>query len=277
MIGGREDRVGECRILAEFAKRVGAGPLVVATVASEVPDELWALYRPLFRRLGVRRVQHLPIETREDAVNGDGVNEHIVERAAGIFFTGGSQLRITTLLGGTALCERVAELHARGGAIGGTSAGASVLSDTMLVSGASDKSPRLGDMLRMAPGLGLLPDMIVDQHFAERGRIGRLIAAVAQNARALGIGLDEDTAIVVDPPGAFRVLGQGAVYVVDGTTVTDTNVVEGEDERTLTVHDVRIHLLSDGQRFDLATRRPLPPVPAPADVEERCHRQARPR
>lgn len=229
---------------------------MVTTVASEVPEELWENYEPVFRRLGVEQLVHMPLESRQSVVEHGAAHQEVVRRARGVFFTGGSQLRITALLGGTPLCSAIEELNARGGALAGTSAGASVMSGTMLVSGTGEKSPRLGDVLRMAPGLGFVPDMIIDQHFAERGRIGRLMAAVAQNAKTLGIGIDEDTAIVVDRPGGFRVIGTGAVYVIDGSTITNTNVVEGHDEQTLSAHGLRVHLLSAGERFDLTARAP---------------------
>ena len=172
----------------------------------------------------------------------------------GVFFTGGDQLRISSQIGDTPVERRVRDIHAAGGVIAGTSAGASVMSDTMLVRGSSAESHRIGD-LHMAPGLGLIHDVIIDQHFAERGRIGRLLGAVAQNPRVLGIGIDEDTAIVVEGE-AFRVLGGGAVYVVDGAGVTHSNIAEAAPQRTLSLYDVRLHVLSSGDPFDLALRRP---------------------
>jgi cyanophycinase len=128
------------------------------------------------------------------------------------------------------------------------------MSDTMLVKGASRESHRIGD-LHMAPGFGLIRDVIIDQHFAERGRIGRLLGAVAQNPRVLGIGIDEDTAIVVRGAN-FTVMGSGAVYVVDGAGVTHSNIAEAEPERALSLHDVRMHVLSAGDQFGLDKRRP---------------------
>jgi cyanophycinase len=259
VIGGREDLEGECEILAEFVARAPRGPIVVATLASEVPDELFTRYERVFRdKLGVKEVVHLTVDSREGVVDGNArEHEEVVRRATGVFFTGGSQIRVTTMLGGTPLCEKIRELHARGGAIAGTSAGASVLSSTMLVSGPSAASRTVGDALRMAPGLGLLPDLIIDQHFAERGRLGRLTAAVAQNPALLGVGLDEDTAIVLERPNCFSVLGRGAVYVVDGTHITRTNVIEDREDETLSVHGVRLHILNAGESFDVLERAPI--------------------
>ena len=128
--------------------------------------------------------------------------------------------------------------------------------ETMLVSGNGDESHKIGDTLRMAPGLGFVKDMIIDQHFAERGRIGRLLAAVTQNPRLLGVGIDEDTAILIEGEKEFRVLGSGAVYVIDGRGVTETNISERDAEHTLSIYDARLHLLSQGGTFDLKSRRP---------------------
>ena len=128
------------------------------------------------------------------------------------------------------------------------------MSDTMLVRGASAESHRIGD-LHMAPGLGLIRDVIIDQHFAERGRIGRLLGAVAHSPRVLGVGIDEDTAILVRGR-RFEVLGSGAVYVVDGEGVTQSNISEGDSMSALSMYDVTLHVLASGDIFDLDKRRP---------------------
>lgn len=156
------------------------------------------------------------------------------------------------------------DLHAQDGLIAGTSAGASVMSETMVVGGSSDESYRIGD-LHMAPGLGLLPQVIIDQHFDECGRLGRLLGAVAQNPRMLGIGIDEDTAIEVTGT-SFEAIGTGAVTIVDGAGVTRSNIAEASPERTLSINDVRLHVLSAGDRFDLEQRRPRPPVDDKDDI-----------
>jgi cyanophycinase len=254
IVGGREDKEGDRLILRFIAEEVGGEKLVVATVASEKPDELWDVYERLFRGLGVRHVHHLNIASREEARSERKVR--ILRDAQGVFFTGGDQLRITSQLGDTPVYERIREIHAGGGLIAGTSAGASVVCETMLVSGDGASSPTVAGSVRMAPGLGLLRHVIIDQHFAERGRMGRLVAAVAQNPRILGIGIDEDTAIIVEGYQELTVLGKGAVYVVDGSGVSYTNLTEEDGDRTLTVLDVRLHLLSQGDRFDLESRRP---------------------
>jgi cyanophycinase len=256
VIGGHEDKTGDCVILEALASRLGRGPLLLATMASTLPHEQLAEYRSAFHRLGVKNVVELAIGDREDALDGSAEERAaLLARAAGVFFTGGSQIRITTAIGGTPIFEAVRALHRRGGVIAGTSAGASVMSATMLVYAASDTSLRVSDALRMAPGLGLLPHVIVDQHFAQRGRIGRLAAAVAQNPELLGVGIDEDTAIVLDTARELRVIGRGAVYVVDGSQVVRTNLADEETDCCVSVHGARLDILSSGDRYDLLLRR----------------------
>jgi cyanophycinase len=252
IIGGHEDKEGDRIVLKKIAERLGSGKLVIATVASHQPEGYFETYKAAFADLGVTDLIELYVEERGEALKDAA--RSVFEDAAGIFFTGGDQLRISSQIGDTPIERMVRELHARGGLVAGTSAGAAVMSETMLVKGTSQESHRIGD-LHMAPGLGLVRDVIIDQHFAERGRIGRLLGAVAQNPRVLGIGIDEDTAIEVDG-SRFKVLGSGAVYVVDGSAVTHSNIAEASPEKTLSMHDVHLHVLSSGDAFDLERRRP---------------------
>jgi cyanophycinase len=252
IIGGGEDRERGRVILKEVARAVGRGPLVIATVASHDPEGYFEVYQKAFADTEVGELKELYLQERSEALDREKLA--LFDGATGVFFTGGDQLRISSQVGDTPVEEKVREIYERGGVIAGTSAGASVMSDTMLVRGTSQESHRIGD-LHMAPGLGLIRDVIIDQHFAERGRIGRLLGAVAQNARVLGIGIDEDTAIVVRGT-EFRVIGSGAVYVVDGSGVTHSNIAEARTDRALSIFDVRMHVLSAGDRFSLTDRRP---------------------
>jgi cyanophycinase len=265
IIGGHEEREGEAIILRAVAERVKGGKLVVATLATSTPEETYQEYRRAFTALGVKQIVHLDVSDREDLLRNPRLE--LIEGASVVFFTGGGQLRITTQFGGTRLCEQIQEFYRRGGTIAGTSAGASVMSDTMLVSGEADSSHRVGANLLMAPGLGYIKDVIIDQHFAERGRIGRLLGAVAQNPRFLGIGLDENTAIIVEKENRVRVLGAGAVYVVDGRQVTCTNMDDDNQNRTLSIFNVRLHVLSQGDEFDLWTREPIGGKPEKTERE----------
>jgi cyanophycinase len=264
VIGGHEDKHHERLILRYLARRVGSGTLVVSAVASEEPEELWEEYEGVFRALNVRHVRRLSIESRADAESPKSLR--VLKDATAVFLTGGDQLRITSMIGDTPVFSRLVEIFASGGMIAGTSAGASVMSETMLIGGGSNGSHRIGPDLQLAPGLGLAHDMVIDQHFAERGRIGRLLGVVAQNPRILGVGLDENTAIALNPSRGFRVLGEGAVYVVDGATVTNTNIAEEERDRAMSIYNVTVHLLTQGDRFTIATRTPSS---APAESIEK--------
>jgi len=181
----------------------------------------------------------------------------LLERASTVFMTGGDQLRITSQIGDSPVYQTLMKLHNRGSLIVGTSAGASAMSETMLVGGDNDDSPLVSGP-EMAPGLALMTGVIIDSHFAERGRLGRLLGAVALNPRNIGIGIDEDTAIIVEENSSFRVLGSGAVYMVDGSDVSYSNLSEKEKNDTLSVTDVKLHMLVDGDGFDLRERRPYP-------------------
>jgi len=254
IIGGHEDREGEKTVLREIAARVGGKRVVVVTTASEEPDDLFATYRKAFADLGVKEVSHVHGNEREDNLGEKAADP--VRRAGAVFFTGGDQLRLTSQLGDTPVFQAIQELYHDGGVVAGTSAGASVLSDTMLVSGESGSSPKGGDAIQMAPGFCLIEGVVVDQHFAERGRIGRLIAAVAQNPKSLGVGIDEDTAIVVER-ARFSVVGSGGVCVVDGGSVTFSTVADVENDQPFSVHDAKVHTLAPGDKFDLKARRPV--------------------
>jgi cyanophycinase len=258
IIGGGEDRDpnGERRILREVARHVRGGRLVLATVASREPQGYFEDYQAAFAGMDdVGELVELYVEDRHEAMDRSKLS--VLDDAAGIFFSGGDQLRITSQIGDTGIEAKVKTLLERGGVVAGTSAGAAVMSETMLVKGTSKETHRIGD-LHMAPGMGLIRDVIIDQHFAERGRFGRLLGAVAHNPRVLGLGIDEDTAAVVEGE-EFRVIGSGAVYVVDGADVSFCNVAEARPDRALSMHDVRVHVLSDDDGFDLKRRRPLQP------------------
>jgi cyanophycinase len=252
IIGGGEDKEGQRVILREVARHLNGGKLVLATVASHQPEGYFEAYQKAFADLGIEDLVELYVNDRAETLDPEKLR--LLDGAAGVFFSGGDQLRISSQIGDTPIEQRVREIHERGGLIAGTSAGASMMSETMLVKGTSGESYKIGD-LNMAPGLGLVRDVIIDQHFAERGRFGRLFGAVAHNPRELGIGIDEDTAIVLQD-SRFEVIGNGCVYIVDGAGVTYSNIAEARPERSLSMYDVRLHVLSSGDTFDLAKRRP---------------------
>ena len=252
IIGGKEDKTGDRVILREVASRTDHGKLVVISAASEMAHELWEQYRSIFRSLGVKKIEHLSIKSAEEA--RDPLKLALLSGAQTLFFTGGDQLRLSSKIGGTAIKDFIFEHYENGGTIAGTSAGASVMGPVMLVGAAMEKneSHKVGNFM-MAPGLGLVDDVIIDQHFAQRGRIGRLLRAVALNPALLGIGIDEDTSIILQG-NRFLVRGSNAVYVVDGRNVTYTNMSESGVDNTMSMHDVKLHIMADSETYDLRSR-----------------------
>jgi cyanophycinase len=254
VIGGAESKDDNAEILRRVADRVDGGCLVVMTCATEEPEAAWERYRDVFRDLGVSDLAHVDVREREDAL--DEERSAPIDDAAAVFFTGGDQLRITSHIGGSPVLRRIRALLDRGGVVAGTSAGAAVMSETMLVEGDSRNTPHVGEIVRMAPGLGFLRGAVVDMHFSERGRMGRLIGAIAQNPEVLGIGIDEDTAIVVEGD-RVEFAGTGGVWFVDGSRAQGSNVGDAAMDETLTIEGVLVHVLGNGRRFDLRERRPV--------------------
>ena len=259
IIGGAEDKLGDKKILKEVAKYINkeTGNMLIATVATEYPKETYEKYYEIFKKIGIKNINKLDIVTRKDAF--DISNIKLVEECDLLFFTGGDQLRITSILGGTDIIDTIKELTNKGKVIAGTSAGASVMSDTMIVKGKDDESPRKCT-LSMSPGLALVKSIIIDQHFAQRGRIGRLLTAVAQNPEVLGMGIDEDTAIVLSDKGIGSVIGSGAIYFIDGSDITYTNTSEQNSEDVLSMFNVKLHVLKEGNKFDLIKKVPFEEV-----------------
>lgn len=256
IIGGAEDKKGEKEILKEVCSKLDREneELVIATVATELPEEVGKEYTKIFRNLGVKKISVLDIQEREHAF--EEKNIHMLKAASIVFFTGGDQLKITSLLGGTPLYKVIKDIYKDGCVFVGTSAGASVMSDTMIISGSDDDSPKKCTV-KMAPGLGLIKDVIIDQHFAQRGRVGRLLGAIAENPECLGIGIDEDTAIEVCDKGYFKVIGSSAVYVIDASNISYTNVSEQNPDELLSMFNVKMHVLKCDDRFDLIKRQPF--------------------
>jgi cyanophycinase len=255
IIGGAEDREEDCEVLREFVRLAGGARsrLVIISVASDAPREVAGLYDKTFRRLGSRQVRALEVTARADA-NGDEAVAAI-DAATGVFFTGGNQLRITRLLGGTRLDTALHRRREEGLVVAGTSAGAAMMSGVMIVGSAPTMTLRAG-VVELGSGLGFLPGVLIDQHFEQRGRLRRLLAAIAQHPHELGLGIDEDTGVVVDGH-TFEVVGSGSVTVVDAGGLTHTNLGEVERHELLAVCGVRIHVLPAGYRFDLRNREPV--------------------
>ncbi len=256
IIGGAEDKTGRMEILGEIVRLTDGGRVVVMTTATEHPEEAGRDYERLFSDLGAREVESVRIDTRREAEDQEAARA--LRRADAVFFTGGDQLRITSILGGTRVYEALFDAYRCGALIAGTSAGASALSSTMIVGGLDNDQARKCT-LKMAPGLGLMEQALIDQHFAQRGRLGRLLCGVAENPHVLGIGIDEDTAIRVEPDARFFVLGSGAVTVIDGATLRDSNVSELAPNEILAIEGVTLHVLPRAYGYDMKTRKVLPP------------------
>ncbi|HAG81432.1 MAG TPA: cyanophycinase [Cyanobacteria bacterium UBA12227] len=255
IIGGAEDKEGDCTILREFVRRAGGvnARIAVMTVATSLPREVGDDYTRVFERLGVEDVRIVDTVTREDASSSSALEA--IEKATGVFFTGGDQARITSILKDTELDELIHKRFAEGLVIGGTSAGAAVMPDVMIVEGDSETNPRM-EIVDMGPGMAFLPGVVIDQHFLQRGRLGRLISALAQQPAVLGFGIDENTAIVVNGH-QFEVIGEGAVTVIDESEITHTNIGDILKDEDLAICGAKLHILPHGYKFDLKTRKPI--------------------
>jgi cyanophycinase len=255
VIGGNEDKEGDCTLLAEFVRMAGGDKsrIVVMTAATDLPEELGAEYSRVFRRLGAKSVNVVDVSAREDA--GDPKLLAVLAQATGVFFTGGDQLHVTSLIGGSEMDLLLHELYKKGVVLAGTSAGAAMMSASMFVRGPSEENPRL-ENLQLGPGAEFLMGAIIDTHFSQRGRHGRLISAVAHYPHALGLGIDEDTALVAKD-GIFEVIGRGAVTVIDGGKLTYTNVPDIRENEALALYNIQLHILTAGHRFDMRERLPI--------------------
>lgn len=267
LIGGAEDKVGSKAILRRFVQLAGGREARIAIIAtaSAFHDLVGKRYISLFTALGAAHAELLPLDSRAQASNRNLLNQ--LDEATGIFITGGDQLKITAVLGGTPVAKKIRERSVQGAVIAGTSAGASVASEHMMAYGDSGIAPRK-DMMQFAPGLGLISGVVVDQHFGQRGRTGRLVTALAHNPDLIGIGLDEDTAVEIVPHGLVTVIGSGSVLIVDGshTSFSDIHVIA--QHTPLTIFDLRIHVLSQHYHYDLNRRMPLQPnEPLPPQPE----------
>jgi len=252
-IGGAEEKESSPRILERFVRVCGGSDadIVVIPTASRQTDT-GARYERIFRELGAERVDALDFAHRDDGKREDRLRR--IERASGIFFTGGNQLRISTILGGTPAAKLIRTRNASGITVGGTSAGASILSEHMIAFGDEGSSPKAGSV-RLAPGLGLTNRFVIDQHFRQRDRLGRLVTALAFNPFAVGIGLDEDTAAFIAPDNTLEVEGTGAVTVVDADGVQFSSMAQVDEGQPVCLLGLTVHILTAGATFNLHTRK----------------------
>ena len=251
-IGGAENKENDRRILRRFVEASGgrAADIVVIPTASKM-HETGPRYEALFRELDAARVSVMDFDTRRDCQEPNRLER--LDQATGIFFTGGNQLRLTALLGGTPVAQLIRKRNAAGVTVGGTSAGASILSEHMIAFGDEGSSVIAGSV-RLAPGLGLTNRFVIDQHFRERDRLGRLITALAYNPFAIGIGLDEDTAVFIGPDETLEVEGSGGVTVVDASEVSFSSADSVSEGQPMAVLGLKVHVLTPGTTINLSTR-----------------------
>lgn len=258
-IGGAEDKTRERVILRYFLESSG-GPdanIVVLATASEVP-ETGERYAELFYSLRAETVEVLKIENRQDALDASQDMHDLLEYATGLFITGGSQLKFSSALGGTQLAAAIRRRHQEGMVVAGTSAGAGLLAEHMIALGDSGSSPRRR-LVHLAKGLGLAPDMIIDQHFRRRDRLGRLLTALSYNPEPLGLGIDEDTAAIIEAGGVLNVLGAGGVTIIDASGLRYTDSYAVQRGQPLAMLGLKLDFLTSGCRYDLRRRMGIAP------------------
>ena len=263
-IGGAEDKISAVGILRRFTELAGGERARIAIIptASTLSDT-GARYEQLFRSLGVGDARALPYAERADASRADWMA--ILQGATGIFLTGGNQLRLSTILGGTDVARTIRRLNASGVHVAGTSAGAAILCEHMIAFGKEGATPRAGGAA-LAPGFGMTNRVIIDQHFRQRDRLGRLLSSLAYNPFAIGLGLDEDTAAFIDPDDSIEVVGSGAITIVDVSGLTHSSMAQANEADPICMIGVRLHILTDGGTYAMHTRTALPP-PATTDKE----------
>jgi cyanophycinase len=252
-IGGAEEKAGSTQILSRFVELAGGddADIVIIPTASMLRSA-GPGYERLFGDLGARRVSSLDFDTRRDAEEAGRLER--LSQASGVFFTGGNQLRLSTLVGGTAVAKAVRQMNAAGIPVAGTSAGAAFMCEHMIAFGDDGSTPIAGSV-RLAPGLGLTNRIVIDQHFRQRDRLGRLLTALAYNPFAVGIGLDEDTAAFIAPDDTVHVEGSGGITVVDAADVQFSSMDSVNEGRTVCLVGVKLHILTQGATFNLHTRQ----------------------
>jgi cyanophycinase len=273
IIGGAEDKVGRATVLRRFVRLAGGrnARIVVIPSASSFPDEAVGTYNAIFGRLGAPRVVVIDPSSRPAAVSGGTAVQAMVQAmddATGVFMTGGNQLKLSQLFVGTPLADAISRAHERGAVVAGTSAGASIMSQFMISLGADGVTPRQRTS-QLTSGLGLLPGVIIDQHFDERARYGRLMSLVASSPNLLGMGIDEDTAAEVRDGRRLTVVGSGAVFVVDARGAV-SDVPQARRHAPLLISGAVVHSLPAGATFDLHTAQLIGFVEKHPDVVVRA-------
>lgn len=254
LVGGKDGRNSDRVLIDRFVRICGGASarVLVITSASETPERHRKEYSEAFRELGVREVS--TFHAKDRAASDDPALLSSLDRVDGVYFSGGGQRRLVSAMGRTRFEERLRERHFEGLHVGGTSAGAAAMSAVMIAQG-DGRKPIQTSSVELSTGFGLQPEIIVDQHFQNRERFSRLITAVLLNPAMLGFGLDEGTAVEIDPSGRARVCGKGALTVIDGSQLVGSGAIgTTENDRPLAFAGMRLHVLTEGWAYDLTTR-----------------------
>lgn len=257
IIGGAEDKTDSCDILRAFFESAGGACATIGVIpsASREPAIVGDRYYQLFTAMGAQQVQILDIRYREECDETRWLD--VLSDCSGVFITGGDQLRLRDLLGGTRIIELIKErLDSNQTVLAGTSAGAAIMGVNMIAGGSSGESPNQG-LVDLTNGLGFVPELLVDQHFHNRNRMARLLSAIAAHPNRLGVGIDEDTCIALAGDGTFQVLGKGSITVIDPGDLTHTNYDATSNTTPLSLHNLKVHVLRKGDCYDYQKRAVL--------------------
>jgi cyanophycinase len=255
VIGGAEDKVNECGILTAFFEGAGGklATIGIMPCASQEPSVVGDRYYQIFQGMGAEQVQVLDIRQPNECDEARWLE--ILANCTGIFITGGDQIRLCDLVQGSKFVEFVKERVRLGTLVlAGTSAGAAIMGEKMISGGSSGESPNRS-LVDLASGLGIIPELLVDQHFHNRNRMARLFSAIAAHPEKLGMGIDEDTCAAFKGDGTFEVLGKGSITLVDPGKLTHTNYLESAETSPISLHNLTVHVLSEGDRYDYQHRK----------------------
>jgi cyanophycinase len=254
VIGGAEDKVNECDILTAFFESAGGklSTIGILPCASQEPSIVGDRYYQIFRRMGATQVHILDIRNRNECDTERWLG--LLASCTGVFITGGDQLRLCDLIGGSKFMASIEQrIHLGNLVLAGTSAGAAIMGEKMISGGSSGESPN-HLLVDLTDGLGIFPELLVDQHFHNRNRMARLMSAIAAHPDKLGIGIDEDTCAAFRGDGTFEVLGNGTISIIDPGKLTYTNYLKVADTTPISLHNLTVHVLSRGDRYNYKQR-----------------------
>ena len=270
-VGGSEDKgeeekvkqnklnffeLGILKQIVELASKKTKPRIEIITTASSIPDEVASTYKKAFKKLGVDEVGHLKILNRQEADHPKNLER--VTKCSCILFSGGDQLKLCSILGGTDLYDIIQDRYENEYfVVAGTSAGAAAMSNTMICGGDETKAYLKGE-IQLTIGFGILKDVIIDTHFDARGRFGRLIQAIASQPGSIGVGLDEDTGVIIEKGHKLKAIGSNSVVVIDGSYVTHNNIADIKDGMPLSISNVQVHVMTNSDVFDISSREFFP-------------------